>query len=197
MWPGTLRAVKIPPILPTLWTTPDFGRSAVSPERLAATVTAILLKHNVPGNAVHDQRLACGANNILKSFLAKRFDAKSHCATQWERMLGAAVLGGATLSAYAIVTCLRSASLDHLELFHIYYQPLLVMLAMLWLWTIDVRIFERRRIAYGVCFSPHDQQYLRSSHQLFQARKTSYNPTRDLKVLRHCSSSKAWCLPVG
>lgn len=96
--------------------------------------------------------------------------------TQWDRMLGAAVLGGATLSAYAIVTCLRSASLDHLELFHIYYQPLLVMLAMLWLWAIDVRIFERRRIAYSVCFSPQDQQYLRSSHQLFQARDQFNRP---------------------
>ncbi|KAK9908550.1 hypothetical protein WJX75_009555 [Coccomyxa subellipsoidea] len=88
--------------------------------------------------------------------------------TQWDRPMAAAGLGGAMLAAYAIVTCLRTASLDHLELFHIYYQPLLVILAMLWLWAIDVRIFERKRIAYGVCFSPHDQQFLRSSRQLFK-----------------------------
>lgn len=89
---------------------------------------------------------------------------------QWDRTFVVGVLGGATLAAYAIVACLRTASQDHLELFHIYYQPLLVILAMLWLWAIDVRIFERKRIAYGVCFSPYDQQFLRSSSQLFQAR---------------------------
>lgn len=90
---------------------------------------------------------------------------------QWDCPVAAAGLGGAMLAAYAIVTCLSTASLDHLELFHIYYQPLLVMLAMLWLWGFDVRIFERKRIAYGVCFSPHDQQFLRSSRQLFKARR--------------------------
>ncbi|CAL8469057.1 g8598 [Coccomyxa elongata] len=113
---------------------------------------------------------------------------------QWDRMLGAAVLGGATLSAYAIVTCLRSASLDHLELFHIYYQPMLVMLAMLWLWAIDVRIFERRRIAYGVCFSPQDQQYLRSSHQLFQVAAVLTCAIMGSATLftYHCALGQLW-----
>ena len=77
-------------------------------------------------------------------------------------------LGGATLSGFTIVSCLHSASEDSLELFHIYYQPLLLLLAMLWMWGIDVRLFERKRIQYGVCFSARDQQYLLSSKQLFQ-----------------------------
>lgn len=95
---------------------------------------------------------------------------------QWNRAQGAVFLGAATVAVYAIVSCLRLAEDKHMELFHIYYQPLLVMLAMLWMWAIDVRLFERRRIAYGVCFSQADQQYLRSSQQLMQARivRTSY-----------------------
>ena len=72
------------------------------------------------------------------------------------------------LAAFAIMRYLRLAEQDHFELFHIYYQPLLVMLAMLWMWSFNVHTFERRRIAYSVCFSPHDQQYLLSSQQLFQ-----------------------------
>ncbi len=82
-----------------------------------------------------------------------------------------AMVGGATVAAYAIMSNLRVAEADHFELFHIYYQPLLVMLAMLWMWSLDVRAFEQRRIAYNVCFSSHDQQYLLSSQQLFQVHE--------------------------
>ena len=78
------------------------------------------------------------------------------------------------MAVYMIMRNLQLAEHKHYELFHIYYQPLLVMLAMLWMWSIDVRAFERRRIAYGVCFSPHDQQYLLSSQQLFQLHNRSY-----------------------
>lgn len=89
---------------------------------------------------------------------------------QWGHMHSLGVVGGAALAAYAITSNLRAAEKDHFELFHIYYQPLLVMLAMLWMWALDVRAFEQRRVNYAVCFSAQDQQYLLGSQQLFQAR---------------------------
>ncbi|KAI7841272.1 hypothetical protein COHA_005045 [Chlorella ohadii] len=54
------------------------------------------------------------------------------------------------------------------ELYFLYYQPFLPMLAMLWLWGTAVRFWERRRIRYDVCFSAEDQRYLLRSGQLFQ-----------------------------
>ena len=84
-----------------------------------------------------------------------------------------ALAGAGTIAAYAITRNLSLAESDHYELFHIYYQPLLVMLAMLWLWALDVRTLEQHRIAYHVCFSAHDQQYLLSSQQLFQVGAVS------------------------
>ncbi len=54
------------------------------------------------------------------------------------------------------------------ELYFLYYQPFLPMLAMLWLWGTAVRFWERRRIRYDVCFSAEDQRYLLRSEQLFQ-----------------------------
>lgn len=90
-------------------------------------------------------------------------------APQWDRAQAVGVMGGVTVAVYAIVACLRAAEPQHIELFHIYYQPLIVCLAMLWMWGADVRLFERRRIAYTVCFSAADQQHLLSSQQLFQA----------------------------
>jgi hypothetical protein len=78
-------------------------------------------------------------------------------------------MGGVSAAVYAIVACLRLAEDQHTELFHIYYQPLFVMLAMLCFWGIDVRLFEERRIAYGACFSPADQAFLLTSTQIFQA----------------------------
>lgn len=95
---------------------------------------------------------------------------KSLYIVQWGRIHTLGMTGGAALAAYAIMSSLRLAEQEHFELFHIYYQPLLVMLAMLWMWSLDVRAFEQRRIAYSVCFSPQDQQFLLSSQQLFQVR---------------------------
>ncbi|PRW59731.1 SPX and EXS domain-containing 1-like isoform X1 [Chlorella sorokiniana] len=54
------------------------------------------------------------------------------------------------------------------DLYFLYYQPFLPMLAMLWLWGTAVRFWERRRIRYDVCFLSEDQRYLLRSGQLFQ-----------------------------
>jgi hypothetical protein len=56
------------------------------------------------------------------------------------------------------------------DLYFLYYQPFLPMLAMLWLWGTAVRFWERRRIRYDVCFLSEDQRYLLRSGQLFQVR---------------------------
>ena len=86
------------------------------------------------------------------------------------------------IAAYAITRNLSLAEADHYELFHIYYQPLLVMLAMLWLWALDVRAFEQHRIAYHVCFSAHDQQYLLSSQQLCKVCAASLRPAKSFQL---------------
>ena len=41
---------------------------------------------------------------------------------------------------------------------------------MLWLWGVNVRFFEARRVRYGACFAPHDQAFLLSGRQIHQAR---------------------------
>lgn len=57
------------------------------------------------------------------------------------------------------------------DLWFLYFQPPLPMLAMLWLWAAAVRVFERRRIRYEACFAPDHQRYLLRSAQLVQVRR--------------------------
>ena len=68
-----------------------------------------------------------------------------------------------------IVATLRRSDVAHVELFYIYFQPLLPVLTMLWLWAINVRYFEWTGVRYDVCFSAKDQKYLLRSRQIFQA----------------------------
>lgn len=56
------------------------------------------------------------------------------------------------------------------DLWFLYFQPPLPMLAMLWLWAAAVRLFERRRIRYEACFAADHQRFLLRSAQLFQVR---------------------------
>ena len=80
-------------------------------------------------------------------------------------------MAGVTVAVYAIVACLRAAEPEHTELFHVYYQPLIVMLAMLWLWGVDVRLFERAAHCLRRCASaPRTRQFLLTSQQIFQVR---------------------------
>ncbi|KAK9858855.1 hypothetical protein WJX84_009225 [Apatococcus fuscideae] len=67
-----------------------------------------------------------------------------------------------------IITCLLVSDPAHLDLFYIYYQPIIPILFMFWLWGVAVRIFERNHIRYDVCFSVKDQRYLLFSRQVFQ-----------------------------
>lgn len=79
--------------------------------------------------------------------------------------------------AAAVVTCLRSSEEAYNELFHIYYQPLIVMLSMFWLWGIAVRIFELMAIRYEACFSAQEQKHLLSSRQVYQVVCESPRPS--------------------
>lgn len=81
-----------------------------------------------------------------------------------------AFVAGAAGCALVTVASLRAADDRFTELFHIYYQPLLVLLAMLWLWGANVRFFEAARVRYAVCFAPPDQAFLLSGRQIHQAR---------------------------
>lgn len=71
--------------------------------------------------------------------------------------------------AVAVLTTLRLVSKAEQDIFFLYYQPFLPMLAMLWFWGINVRYFERHHVRYDNCFSTEDQRYLLRSGQLFQA----------------------------
>jgi hypothetical protein len=67
-----------------------------------------------------------------------------------------------------IAFCARRVSEEQLGLLYLYYQPLVPMLAMLWLWAAAVRFFEMRSVKYEVCFSAGDQKHLLPGRSLFQ-----------------------------
>lgn len=67
-----------------------------------------------------------------------------------------------------VVSCLRASDDKYNELFHIYYQPLIIMLAMFWLWGIAIRVFELMKVEYEACFSVLEQSHLLSSRQVYQ-----------------------------
>ena len=90
-----------------------------------------------------------------------------------------------------LLASLYGAEAAYVELFHIYYQPLIVIVSMLWLWGLDVRIFETRLIRYDVCFSNNDQKYLLSSRQLFQV---GCQYTSGAQAKRALSSACFFCL---
>jgi hypothetical protein len=73
-----------------------------------------------------------------------------------------------TLCGLLVIPMLYVSTQADYELFYIYYQPLIPVLAMLWLWGIVVRYFERNTVKYNVCFSSKDHKYLLNSRQIFQ-----------------------------
>ena len=73
--------------------------------------------------------------------------------------------------ALVVVVCLRASSDELNELFHIYYQPLIVMLAMFWLWGVAMRVFELMKVQYQACFSEREQVHLLNSRQVYQVRR--------------------------
>lgn len=89
---------------------------------------------------------------------------------------------------FITVAALRSTDVAHTELFYIYYQPLLPVLTMLWLWGINVRYFERCGVRYDVCFAAKDQKYLLNSRQIFQSAglATTVALTSSAVFCMHC-----------
>ena len=83
---------------------------------------------------------------------------------------------------------LASTTLEQYEAFHIYYQPLICLVAMLWLWAGNVRYFEWRNLRYDLCFSAGDQRFLLSSRQLFQVRRLRAGPCWRLCGWLHVTS---------
>ena len=74
----------------------------------------------------------------------------------------------AALCLFLTLGALRGTTLEQYETFHIYYQPLIILVAMLWLWAGNVRYFEWRNMRYDLCFSAADQRFLLSSRQILQ-----------------------------
>ena len=72
------------------------------------------------------------------------------------------------ICALVILGNLRAGDQAAEELFYIYYQPLIPVIIMIWLWGIVVRYFERNTVKYDVCFPTRDQKFLLSSRQVFQ-----------------------------
>lgn len=116
-----------------------------------------------------------------------------------------------TVGLLYIVNVLGGADAYLHSLFHIYYQPVMVMVWMLWLWGADVFLFESRHIRYKVCFSEADQAFCLDSLHIFQVvpsqvnRPCFYPPQKQHagiprlfflgdKCFAHCSCSSE-CLP--
>ena len=78
--------------------------------------------------------------------------------------------------ALVVVVCLRASSDELNELFHIYYQPLIVMLAMFWLWGVAMRVFELMKVQYQACFSEREQVHLLNSRQVYQVGHPLFSP---------------------
>ena len=77
----------------------------------------------------------------------------------------------AVLCLVLTLRALSQTTLEQYEAFHIYYQPLICIVAMLWLWAGNVRYFEWRNLRYDLCFSATDQRFLLSSRQIFQVSR--------------------------
>ena len=75
--------------------------------------------------------------------------------------------------ALVILGNLRAGDQAAEELFYIYYQPLIPVTIMIWLWGAVVRYFERNAVKYNVCFPTRDQKFLLSSRQVFQVGANS------------------------
>lgn len=104
-----------------------------------------------------------------------------------------------TFCTVATLHSLRTTSEDQYEVFHIYYQPLCVLIAMQWLWFVNVRYFELHNLRYDLCFSSYDQRYLLSSRQIFQVRQTQHCSQRQshyVSLLPPTASRLHFCRPT-
>jgi hypothetical protein len=62
---------------------------------------------------------------------------------------------------------LSITTLQHAELFYVYYQPFAPFIVMLWLWAVNVWYFEKHHIRYDLCFSVEEQKHLLPSSAIF------------------------------
>eukprot|EP00210_Caulerpa_lentillifera_P006607 g6312.t1 len=60
---------------------------------------------------------------------------------------------------------LKTSEADH-EMFIFYFQPYLPIICMVWLWGVNIMIFEAQRVPYEHLFG--DNQFLLTSHELFK-----------------------------
>eukprot|EP00887_Chlorella_sp_A99_P004134 scaffold23.g4134.t1 len=90
--------------------------------------------------------------------------------------------------AAACVAMLRTASQAYVDLFFLYYQPFLPLLAMLWLWGLNLRFFERCGVPYQMCFPARDRAFLLPSSSVFQICNvlSAAVLTSGAAFLRHC-----------
>ena len=71
------------------------------------------------------------------------------------------VLGALNVALILLVRRLLAvAGAKQADLFYLYYQPFAPFIAMLWLWGVNVRVFERAGIRYDVCFPPEEHRFL-------------------------------------
>ena len=115
----------------------------------------------------------------------KRVEILLTCLRDLQKPIFGLWIGTCTI---AIVLSLRNSSEELNELFHMYYQPLLIMLAMFWFWGIAVRIFELMAVKYEACFSQVEQKNLLNSRQAYQA---SHSLPSRASFIQLCKSMRA------
>ena len=62
------------------------------------------------------------------------------------------------------------------DLLLLYFCPLLPVVFMLWLWSLNVRHFELRRVEYELCFSIRERKFLAPHADLARVRGCTVLP---------------------
>eukprot|EP00889_Picochlorum_renovo_P002646 jgi/Picre1/29676/NNA_005059.t1 len=76
------------------------------------------------------------------------------------------------LLVFLIRKLLNVVSAGQIELFYLYYQPLVPFLMMLWGWGINVLYFEKTGLRYDMCFEERDRSYLLHSVEILKMCNT-------------------------
>lgn len=85
-----------------------------------------------------------------------------------------------------LVYTVPKLSPDALEQLVLYWQPLVPITFMIWLWGYNVHQFENMGVPYETCFSARDRRFLLPADEVFKvcSRPSSVHAWRDAQ--RHC-----------
>lgn len=86
----------------------------------------------------------------------------------------AALLSTALCAAATAYLSATSLDAQANSLLVLYFQPFLPPLVMLWLWSLNIRYFERKQVDYDLCFGPRERKFL-PSHAALQSLALAFS----------------------